>query len=143
MFPIEVQLNKPCFADNGRLSSPRTRASLVAYTTSTSPPDLDVHEFLKNLTKEAPPAPQQPRAVLTYEGGRLTDDEFAVAMESIGLPREKATTLVLGVSGGADSMALALLAKRWTVRNGSKLVACIVNHGFRVPLLIAACIPNY
>ncbi len=39
--------------------------------------------------------------------------------------------LAAGVSGGADSTALALLAQGWAARQGGKLVALIVDHGLR------------
>ncbi len=39
--------------------------------------------------------------------------------------------LAAGVSGGADSTALALLAHEWAARHGGDLLALIVDHGLR------------
>ncbi|WP_417788956.1 tRNA lysidine(34) synthetase TilS [Terasakiella pusilla] len=40
-------------------------------------------------------------------------------------------TICVAVSGGADSLALALLAKDWVDNNGHRLVAVSVDHGLR------------
>ncbi|MBI4184438.1 MAG: tRNA lysidine(34) synthetase TilS [Proteobacteria bacterium] len=60
----------------------------------------------------------------------LTDDEFARAMAPLG-PFEAAPRLAAGVSGGPDSMALALLAAAWAESRGGSLVALTVDHGLR------------
>jgi len=39
--------------------------------------------------------------------------------------------LAVGVSGGADSTALALLAKQWVNERGGQVLALIVDHGLR------------
>ena len=39
--------------------------------------------------------------------------------------------LAVGVSGGADSLGLALLAQGWTAERGGELLALIVDHGLR------------
>lgn len=39
--------------------------------------------------------------------------------------------IAVGVSGGADSMALALLLKEWCITHGKQLVALTVDHGLR------------
>ncbi|KAA0678471.1 tRNA lysidine(34) synthetase TilS [Roseomonas genomospecies 6] len=39
--------------------------------------------------------------------------------------------LAVGVSGGADSLGLALLAQRWAAARGGALLALIVDHGLR------------
>ena len=44
---------------------------------------------------------------------------------------EPAPRLAAGVSGGADSMALALLADGWARERGGSLLALIVDHGLR------------
>ena len=46
-------------------------------------------------------------------------------------PFEPAPRLAAGVSGGADSMALALLAAAWARERGGSLLALIVDHGLR------------
>jgi tRNA(Ile)-lysidine synthase len=51
-------------------------------------------------------------------------------MAALG-PFGPAPHLAAGVSGGPDSMALALLADRWARDNGGSLVALIVDHGLR------------
>jgi tRNA(Ile)-lysidine synthase len=44
---------------------------------------------------------------------------------------ESRPRIALGVSGGADSLALALLLKDWTDATGGELMALIVDHGLR------------
>jgi tRNA(Ile)-lysidine synthase len=44
---------------------------------------------------------------------------------------ESAPRLAVGVSGGADSLALALLAKDWVAARGGTLLALTVDHGLR------------
>jgi len=56
--------------------------------------------------------------------------EFAAAMAGLG-PFEPAPRLAAGVSGGADSMALALLGNAWARGRGGSLSALIVDHGLR------------
>src|SRR4051812_18779786 len=46
-------------------------------------------------------------------------------------PFEPAPRLAAGGSGGADSMALALLADGWARERGGSLLALIVDHGLR------------
>ena len=46
-------------------------------------------------------------------------------------PFEPAPRLAVGVSGGADSMALALLADAWARERGGTILALIVDHGLR------------
>ena len=55
---------------------------------------------------------------------------FADAMDEAG-PFEPKPFLALAVSGGSDSMALALLAQRWAQRRKGRCVALIVDHGLR------------
>ena len=55
---------------------------------------------------------------------------FADAMDEAG-PFEPKPFLALAVSGGSDSMALALLAQRWVQRRKGRCVALIVDHGLR------------
>ena len=51
-------------------------------------------------------------------------------MAALG-PFEPAPQLAAGVSGGPDSMALALLADAWARERGGSLLALIVDHGLR------------
>lgn len=46
-------------------------------------------------------------------------------------PFEPAPYLAVGVSGGADSMALAWLADRWARAHGGRIICLIVDHGLR------------
>jgi tRNA(Ile)-lysidine synthase len=46
-------------------------------------------------------------------------------------PFEVSPTLLVGVSGGADSMALALLAHDWCQARGGHIFAVTVDHGLR------------
>jgi tRNA(Ile)-lysidine synthase len=60
----------------------------------------------------------------------LTDPEFARAMARLG-PFEPAPALALAVSGGADSLALALLAECWARAQGGRVTALTVDHRLR------------
>ncbi len=60
----------------------------------------------------------------------LTDDDFAARMARFG-PFERSPAIAVGVSGGRDSMCLALLASRWAAAQGGSLVAITVDHGLR------------
>ena len=46
-------------------------------------------------------------------------------------PFETAPHLAVGVSGGADSMALAILLSEWAMKHGGRVTALIVDHGLR------------
>jgi len=46
-------------------------------------------------------------------------------------PFGPAPVLAVGVSGGADSTALALLTQNWAAKNGASVIALIVDHGLR------------
>ncbi|MEZ5823746.1 MAG: tRNA lysidine(34) synthetase TilS [Geminicoccaceae bacterium] len=54
---------------------------------------------------------------------RRSDGAFA--------PFEDVPLLAVAVSGGSDSMALALLADGWCRRRGGRLVSLVVDHGLR------------
>ncbi len=60
----------------------------------------------------------------------ISDDEFARAMAPLG-PYEPAPLLAVAVSGGPDSMALALLAGRWAAARRGAAVALLVDHRLR------------
>lgn len=55
---------------------------------------------------------------------------FAAAMAALG-PFESRPHIACAVSGGADSMALALLADAWAKERGGRMTALIVDHGLR------------
>ncbi len=55
---------------------------------------------------------------------------FADAMIAAG-PFEPHPLLALAVSGGSDSMALALLSRDWVRRRKGRAIALIVDHGLR------------
>ncbi len=60
----------------------------------------------------------------------ISKDQFAALMRLLG-PFEKAPDLAVAVSGGADSMALALLAHVWARHRGGAITALTVDHGLR------------
>ena len=60
----------------------------------------------------------------------VSDQEFSDAMGHIG-PFETPPHLAVAVSGGADSMALCLLASRWASACGGQVTALTVDHGLR------------
>jgi tRNA(Ile)-lysidine synthase len=60
----------------------------------------------------------------------LTARAFARALGRLG-PFEPEPPLAVAVSGGADSMALALLADRWARAQGGRVTAVTVDHGLR------------
>jgi tRNA(Ile)-lysidine synthase len=60
----------------------------------------------------------------------LQPAEFDRLMQSVG-PFEAEARLGVAVSGGSDSMALALLAAGWAKRHGATITALTVDHGLR------------
>jgi tRNA(Ile)-lysidine synthase len=60
----------------------------------------------------------------------LSDEEFAARLDRLG-PLERAPRVAVAVSGGADSMALALVADRWARRRGGAIGALTVDHRLR------------
>ena len=56
--------------------------------------------------------------------------EFAALMAVLG-PFEARPHIAIAVSGGPDSMALALLARRWATAHRGTATALIVDHGLR------------
>lgn len=60
----------------------------------------------------------------------LDDAAFADCMAALG-PFEDHPFLAVAVSGGADSLALTLLADRWTRPQGGRTVGLTVDHGLR------------
>ena len=57
-------------------------------------------------------------------------DEFTGLMAPFA-PFESNPVLAVGVSGGRDSLSLALLATEWAAARGGRIVALIVDHGLR------------
>ena len=63
-------------------------------------------------------------------GAPLDAERFAALMAPLA-PFGPAPRLAVGVSGGPDSLALALLAEDWARARGGHAVALTVNHGLR------------
>ena len=60
----------------------------------------------------------------------MIEKVFFKIMDNIG-SYEKNPHLAVAVSGGCDSLCLAILAKEWTNKRGGKITALIVDHGLR------------
>ena len=60
----------------------------------------------------------------------LSDEAFAALMAPLG-PYEPKPRLAVGLSGGADSLALTVLLKTWCERRDGSLTALVVDHGLR------------
>ena len=60
----------------------------------------------------------------------LSAGDFAPLMAPFD-PFESHPVLAVGVSGGRDSLCLALLAHGWATKRGGRIVALIVDHGLR------------
>ncbi len=67
---------------------------------------------------------------LRSQTGAVTGDEFHQLMRRCG-PFEPAPRLAVAVSGGPDSLALALLAADWAMAQGGSVTALTVDHGLR------------
>ena len=61
---------------------------------------------------------------------RLRPAEFDHLMQAVG-PFESRPRMAVAVSGGSDSMALALLAAGWVARRRGAITAITVDHGLR------------
>lgn len=79
-------------------------------------------------TPLTPPSPPAEGGVGRGKGD--IDPDFARLMAPLG-PFEARPQLAVAVSGGADSLALALLAERWARARGGRIVALTVDHGLR------------
>ena len=55
---------------------------------------------------------------------------FTAAMDGLG-PFEPRPVLAVAVSGGADSLALAILARDWAHQHEGSVLALVVDHGLR------------
>ena len=60
----------------------------------------------------------------------LSAGEFALLLDRLG-PFERPPQVAVAVSGGPDSMALALLAAGWATGRGGGILALTVDHGLR------------
>lgn len=60
----------------------------------------------------------------------VTADEFALLVEGCG-PFGAAPVLAVAVSGGADSLCLAWLTRRWALDRSATVEAVVVDHGLR------------
>ena len=60
----------------------------------------------------------------------INPDEFAVRMQRLG-PFEACPQLAVGISGGRDSLALALLAAEWAAARNGRIAAVTIDHGLR------------
>ncbi|WP_114088792.1 tRNA lysidine(34) synthetase TilS [Thalassospira profundimaris] len=63
-------------------------------------------------------------------GVPLDAASFSALMASFG-PFEDRPRLLVAVSGGADSMALAILAQQWCAERAGQVLAVTVDHGLR------------
>lgn len=66
----------------------------------------------------------------TGGGAPLTAENFAPLMEPFA-PFERHPVLAVAVSGGRDSLTLALLAHEWTKERGGRVLGLIVDHALR------------
>lgn len=68
--------------------------------------------------------------VIAQQTPPIGADAFARLMAPFE-PFEACPSLAVGVSGGRDSLALALLARDWAAGRGGRVVGLIVDHGLR------------
>ena len=80
----------------------------------------------------APAAPEGVDAASAAPEGAAPLDAalFRTLLDPLG-PFETAPALAVAVSGGPDSLALALLARDWAAARGGSLLALVVDHGLR------------
>jgi len=60
----------------------------------------------------------------------MIEKVFFKIMDTLG-PYEKNPHLAIAVSGGSDSLCLAILTQEWVKNRGGKITALIVDHGLR------------
>jgi tRNA(Ile)-lysidine synthase len=72
----------------------------------------------------------QKSPALAASSRAVSPRDFARALTALG-PFESSPVLAVAVSGGADSVALALLAHRWAKAKEGCVVALTVDHGLR------------
>src|SRR5262245_17823617 len=78
-----------------------------------------------------------PPASLAAPQAAVSPTEFAEAMAALG-PWEERPRLAVAVSGGSDSLALALIADEWARGRGASLLCIIVDHGLRAESALEA-----
>lgn len=77
------------------------------------------------------PAPSAGTLAARLQGGAAIDDRgFARLIAAVG-PFEPAPEIAVAVSGGADSLCLALLLSRWLTLRGGRMIGLTVDHGLR------------
>jgi tRNA(Ile)-lysidine synthase len=76
------------------------------------------------------PAAVEPRAPKSSGAAPPSAEDFATAITALG-PFETAPVIAVGVSGGPDSTALALLLQDWVAARGGRLLALVVDHRLR------------
>lgn len=76
------------------------------------------------------PAPSDGSSECLSEPLPLGADEFSACMAALGLERSP-HKIAVAVSGGADSMALMVLADRWARALGGAAIGITVDHGLR------------
>jgi tRNA(Ile)-lysidine synthase len=67
---------------------------------------------------------------MSVAGNRDLFNNFYIEMDRLG-PFERCPRVAVAVSGGADSMALSLLARDWAVHRSGEVLALTVDHGLR------------
>ena len=80
------------------------------------------------VRRRAARQPALPSAPTAIEA--LSQAAFADRLDRLG-PFERHPRLAIAVSGGGDSMALAMLADGWAARRQGSVLALIVDHGLR------------
>jgi tRNA(Ile)-lysidine synthase len=103
----------------------RRRTSRTAPSASANASAADAGSVVRDLASGKAAGTRSTKAI----GARIAR-AFAAAMAAAG-PFEPQPFLALAVSGGSDSMALAVLAHRWALRRKGRCVALIVDHGLR------------
>ncbi len=83
------------------------------------------------------PSDEQDAIVTEHTLSPVTDDSFAMLVRTCPTILV-ARRIAVGVSGGADSMALCLLADTWARNRGVELTALTVDHGLRAAATIEA-----
>jgi tRNA(Ile)-lysidine synthase len=67
---------------------------------------------------------------LQYRSMKLDLQSFSQRMEQLW-PHRQNDRFAVGVSGGSDSLALAVLCKEWFANRGATIEALVVDHGLR------------
>lgn len=75
--------------------------------------------------------------MLSKPAHKFGEETFAARMASLG-SWETAPRLAVAVSGGADSLALTLLADGWARGKGGSVLALTVDHGLRPEAVVEA-----